>query len=810
MIKNCQTPFPFFIVPLLQISSTKSSWLASDNRICSRLCPSKSFHIRTSILFRAHQNPKRHPLNPIAKSPDTFGNDFGLPSEPADTISEKQDIQQPIAQSNYLISETSRYLSDSANDVVRWYPWGEKAFEVARTTQKPIFLSSGFFSCHICDVMSAHFADPEISNILNKEFICVKVDRTERPDVDSVYSFFVQIVSGRNGWPLTCFLTPTLIPFIGTTYLTQGQLKRAIKSIPVQWEKTPDELEANGKKVIDALRDMFVRKPAAAQKPVTMHTLSNTFDAAVSSFDVKHGGFGAVPKFPRPSVFEFLLSLHQSKQLDDRIRSESLSMVLDSLRHIADGGIHDHIGGGFHRYSLDDAWQVPNFEKTLSDQAQLAMSFLDAYLLTGEEQFRQIVFKTLDFVIREMRDSETGIFYSSMHSDSQPLFDITNTPSAGAFYTFSLFELRLILGEPAGTIFLKRFGVTTEGNISNSPVAKAEYDGLDGLNVLRISSPISEIANEMNISEEEVIIILQESIAKVLAQREQRPRPPVDDLAVISWTSLAISAFTRAGAALGRPDYIRVATKGAEVIREKMCVFRDPNTDSIYLARAYRKSRGKMEALAEDYAYAIQAFLDCFEVTGNSGYALFARQLQNTMDQEFWDDDGYGNCRKGDANILLRRIDNYDSAEPAASSVTVLNLLRMASLFGDTKLEERARLVTNSFGDILNSTPLSMPMLLVSALPLMTKQLKNVIIVGDNEEASHLLRVLWSRRMPRFVSLLRLPLQENAKELTKYLSPQRRWLAEHSKQNSCFVCTGDEFLEATEDPDLFLAQLNEL
>lgn len=270
----------------------------------------------------------------------------------------------------------------------------------------------------MCDVMSEHFRDPELAALLNAKFICIKVDREERPDVDSVYNSFVQAVTGRAGWPLTCFLTPNLVPFVGATYLPKDRLWEAAESIAERWQTNRDQVEADGVKVLSALRDLFVKNAKDPDVVVGKETLKKAFDTADSSFDVVNGGFGSAPKFPRPSMFEFLMGLHLMGGHDERLRNESLDMVLDTLREMAAGGIHDHIGGGFFRYALDDAWHVPHFEKILSDQAQLASSYLNAYLITREDAFMHVACKTLDFVLAEMADPVTGAFYSAIHADS--------------------------------------------------------------------------------------------------------------------------------------------------------------------------------------------------------------------------------------------------------------------------------------------------------------------------------------------------------------------------------------------------------
>lgn len=708
---------------------------------------------------------------------------------------------------NALINETSRYLVESAYDAVRWHPWGPRAFKLAHDSQKPILLSSGFHSCHMCDVMDRHYRDPALADLLNRKFICIKVDREERPDVDSVYNAFVQAVTGRSGWPLTCFLTPRLIPFVGTTYLPPDRLVEAVRSIADRWENSSHLVERDGLKVLTALRNLFVQNASIPSDKLSPNVLRRAFKAADTCFDVKHGGFGSAPKFPRPSVFEFLLSMHLASPRGDRVKTESLDMVLDSLREIAAGGIHDHIGGGFFRYALDAAWHVPHFEKILSDQAQLASSYLNAYLITREASFKDVACKTLDFINMEMRDRNTGVFYSAIHADSPSLYDVERSESEGAFYTFSSFELKLMLGEPASSIFHKRFGVEPGGNVCNEAAAKAEYGGLEGLNVLRISSTIEQIAREMQMSEKEVEEILSRSIRKVRRERNLRPHPRVDDLTITCWNALTISAFARAGAALQRKDYIEAAIRAANAIMEEMVTREDLETDCIYLARAYRGTRGKVEAFAEDYADAIQAYIDCYEVTGKKKYLLFARRLQNTLDVDFWEDGGYCNCKKGESNILIRRKEDYDGAEPSSSSVAALNLVRLASLLGDSTLLEKSKQIAKTFSQVLQASPLAMPTLLIAVQALMTGGSKKVVVVGNNEEAAKMLDEYWSRGLPRSVALVRVTEDGGQENLANYIGEGYKQLWTGSGDVSAFVCDGDVCLEPTHNVNRFSEEL---
>lgn len=712
---------------------------------------------------------------------------------------------------NALINETSRYLVESAYDAVNWYPWGKEAFQLAHDTQRPILLSSGFLSCHVCDVMNRHFCEPALANLLNKKFVCIKVDREERPDVDSVYNAFVQAVSGRSGWPLTCFLTPRLIPFVGTTYLPPDRLSEAVRSIADRWENSSHLVERDGLKVLSAFQNLFVEKVGDPPVKLTPDVLRRAFHAADHCFDVENGGFGSAPKFPRPAMLEFLLSMHLSAEKDDRMKSESLDMVIDTLREMAAGGIHDHIGGGFFRFALDAAWHVPHFEKILSDQAQLASSYLNAYLITRDDYFKSVACKTLDFITTEMRDPSTGVFYSAIHADSPLQYDVDKKNVEGAFYTFSSFEIKLILGEPASTIFHKRFGIESKGNVSDEAVAKAEYGGLEGLNVLRISKSVKEIAKDMRMSAKKVEHILEESIRTVRMERNTRPRPRIDDLTITCWSALAISAFARAGAAFHRQDYIDTAISAADAIMIKMVISQNFQTDCVILARAFRGARGKVEAFAEDYADAIQAFIDCYEVTGENRYLVFARRLQNTLDVHFWEDGGYYNCKKGTSDILVRRKEDYDGAEPSSSSVAALNLVRLASLLGDSSMWEKANMIARSFSRVLTASPLAMPVLLVAVQALLSGGSKKVVVIGTNQEAANLLDEYWSRGLPRSVALLRLADRPDVhSSLNRYIGSGRKQLWTGSGDVSAFVCSGDTCLEPTNSLQRFCEELDYL
>jgi uncharacterized protein len=483
-----------------------------------------------------------------------------------------------------------------------------------------------------------------------------------------------------------------------------------------------------------------------------------------------------------------------------------------TLLKMMQGGIYDHLGGGFFRYSMDAAWQVPHFEKLLSDQSQLALSYLFAYCIGRDVAFRQVVEETLDYCLRRMCISQTGAFASAVDADSVSQFSVgtSHDVKEGAFYTFSEWELKLMLGEPAATVFAMRYGVKPEGNLNDGD----RGSDFAGLNILRISNSIEFISDATGIPIAHAEFMLERGRKKLLDERNRRPKPPVDDLVIVCWNGMAISAFARAGRALGEPRYLYAAFRAMDHIMSEMIIRSDADLDAVFLARAYRSGhgRGTVEAFADDYCACIQACIDCFEASSPSTgakYLAFALQLQRALDHSFWDDSsgGYFSSRTDDASILLPQKENYDGAEASPSSVAALNCVRLASLTGDQNLWQRANDIANAFSSTLESSPLAMPLLLVSIQAFVAAGTKKVVILGDDAEAAPFLSEFWSRALPRSVALLRLPLAGPTPELGALLSPDRR-LIRALDGPTAYVCTGTECLEPTTSLTRFTEQLN--
>lgn len=762
---------------------------------------------------RKNQNHDQNP--PPSTLPNTAADSSAFPTT-------------PLTSTARLHGTSSPYLLSHASDPVQWHTWGEAAFAAAASRNVPILLSSGFLTCHWCSQMHVHFCDPAVARILNSSFVCVLLDREERPDVDDVYQAFVSAVSpdGRSGWPLTVFLTPHLRPFVGVTYLTRDRLASAASSIADRWQipATRQTIVADAQRVIDALADMYRAKLTAPDRPPTAgksgqggEALRAAYDAASTSFDGESGGFGAPPKFPRPSLFEFLAgtSLTYGGQ---GVGGEARDMLDFTLLKMSQGGIFDQVGGrGFFRYSLDSAWATPRFEKLLSDQAQLAMSYLFAWLVGGKGRgrgvFRDVVCSTLDYCLEDMM-LDGGIFASATDSDSVSAFDLAGdgARSEGAFYLWSDWELKLVLGEAAGNIFSMRYGIQPEGNLGPS----VQGENFAGMNIPRVTQSIADIARVTGRGESLVLRILDESNKKLAMVREDRPKPRVDELVIVAWNSMLISALARAGRALNQPKYLDAAFRAMDHILDRMVSRVDDDLDAIFLYRTYRAGHGpgKVEAFATDYCAAIQACIDCYEAATLERaprYLSSAVRLQNALDSSFLTEEGaYATAAEGDEAILLRQVEDYDGAEPSPSSLGALNGVRLASITGEERYWKRALGIAAAFAPVLARSPLAMPMLLVAVQAFVTTGKRKVVVIGSDEEAAVLLDDFWSRGLPRSVVLLRLPLDGPSSVLASSLSSERRGVRPIDRKATGYVCTGESCHGPTTDAGEFSRQLDYL
>src|SRR3984893_9045522 len=470
---------------------------------------------------------------------------------------------------NRLAQEKSPYLLQHAHNPVDWYPWGDEAFAKARKENKPIFLSIGYSTCHWCHVMAHEsFENEEVAAIMNREFVNIKVDREERPDVDRVYMTFVQATTGGGGWPMSVWLTPNLQPFVGGTYFPpedrygQPGFKKVLEKIASAWRENHEKIVEQGAKIVEALREAQSASSTVADK-IDIKVVEKAFEQFSSSFDAKEGGFGNAPRFPRPATLNFLtrLSARDPKSASGK---RALEMDLVTLRKMAVGGIHDHLGGGFHRYSVDRYWHVPHFEKMLYDQAQLAVAYLDAFQITQDRQFESVAHDILDYVARDMTSKEGG-FFSAEDADS--LLEHGKSEHAeGAFYVWTKKEIDTALGD-AADIFDFHYGVQPQGNAPEGSDPQGEFAGK---NILIERHTVAEAAEQFKKSADEIGQSLTQSRRKLLSIRAKRPRPHLDDKIIAAWNGLMISAYARGAQVLNEPRYLESAVRAAKFVRANL------------------------------------------------------------------------------------------------------------------------------------------------------------------------------------------------------------------------------------------------
>jgi uncharacterized protein YyaL (SSP411 family) len=630
---------------------------------------------------------------------------------------------------NRLIHEKSPYLLQHAHNPVDWRPWSAEAFEVARREDKPIFLSVGYSSCHWCHVMEREsFQNEEIAELLNRYFVPVKVDREERPDVDRLYMAFVQATTGSGGWPMSVFLTPEGKPFFGGTYFPPDNrhgrpgFRHLLEQIARTWHLDRERVRVVAATAVERLQRYAMRE--AGVLPGLQEAADSAFNIYRRLFDRVHGGFGDAPKFPRPAVLQFLL-----RYWDRTGRQEALDMALATLDAMARGGIRDHLGGGFHRYSVDEAWRVPHFEKMLYDQAQLAVCYLEAFQITNRPAYAAVARETLDYVLRDMRDPEGG-FYSAEDADSAPDPERPDQTEEGAFYLWTADEVRAALGRPVADWFCLRYGVEAAGAW-----------------VLWEAADLSEAATA-GVGEAEIAVALAEARRKMLAARERRPRPARDEKILAGWNGLMLSALARAFRVLGESRYLEAAEACARFLTARMY-------DGRTLWRRFWRGEAGIPAFLEDYAFVIQGLLDLYETGFEPRPLALAVELSRQQCELFEDPDGGAFFSAWeDPMIPIRLKDDYDGAEPSANSVAVWNCLRLAALTGEEQWRQKAERTLSAFGRQLATLPDSLPLMLAAAMYL-PGGLRQVVVRGalHSAEFRALVRVVHQGFYPDVVLL---------------------------------------------------------
>jgi uncharacterized protein len=661
---------------------------------------------------------------------------------------------------NRLARERSPYLLQHANNPVDWFPWGDEAFGKARAEDKPIFLSIGYSTCHWCHVMEHEsFEDEAIAAVLNEHYVAIKVDREDRPDVDRVYMTFVQGTTGSGGWPMSVWLTPDLKPFYGGTYFPPTSkwgrpgFIDILNEIARVWKAERSKVVESAESLTERLRSLESAAPLWTLP--TEDALATTVKQFKEGFDANNGGFGDAPKFPRPS--ELLLLLREFARTGD---TQARDMVLRTLRSMALGGMRDHIGGGFHRYSVDARWRVPHFEKMLYDQAQLVVAFIEGSLVSGDPFYAEVAEDTLLYVMREMTDRDGG-FYSADDADSVPPETPDGATKEGAFYLWRTDEIDALLGADAAAVKL-RYGMSPEGNAPEDP-----HQEFVGKNLLYVARSIDDISKQTGTSHDRLVEILNRARVKMFEARLARPRPHRDDKILTAWNGLMIGAFARLarllrgfgpeGATASEP-YLEAARRAAAFIRERMW-----NAEMRTVLRRYREGVGEIDGYAEDYAYLISGLLELFQADPAPMWLEWAIALQHQQDALFWDDDagGWFSTTGRDPSVLLRMKEDYDGAEPTASSVSVLNLLVLSHLVDEPAWRDRIDKTLRLFGTRLEKMGRGVPMMAAALATRLAGVQQIVIATADGADAA-LERAITLSYLPFAIQLRVTPASQRA------------------------------------------------
>jgi uncharacterized protein YyaL (SSP411 family) len=606
---------------------------------------------------------------------------------------------------NHLIHESSPYLLQHAHNPVDWYPWGEEAFAKARAENKPVLLSIGYSACHWCHVMAHEsFEDEQIAQLMNENFVNIKVDREERPDLDQIYMNAVQMMTHHGGWPMTVFLTPDGVPFYGGTYFPPQDrynmpgFPRVLVGVAEAYRDRRSDIAETSASLLQELQRLSAT--SGSSQPLDKELLDAAYVGIARSYDPVNGGFGNAPKFPPAMTLEFLLRTYLRTG-----KTEALQMVRHTTEQMARGGMYDQLGGGFHRYSTDARWLVPHFEKMLYDNALLSRLYLHYFQLTADSFAREVTEGILDYVLREMTSAEGG-FYSTQDADSEG--------HEGKFFVWDTSEIRAVLGDKDADLFSKYHDITDGGNF-------------EGKNIPNIPRALAEVAAQIGISEKDLTASLNQSKRKLFEAREQRVKPDRDEKALTAWNGLMLSSFAEAGIALGREDYLQVARNNARFILSNL------RSDG-FLLRTHKDGIGKYNAYLEDYAFFIDGLVTLYETTGELEWLTEAISLNQRMVDEFWDeqDGGFFFTGKTHENLIVRSKDYFDNATPSGNSVAASVLLRLAILTDNEGYKNLAVSVFQQVADSAQKYPSGFGYAL-SAIDFLLSKPKEVAIVGTEQ-----------------------------------------------------------------------------
>jgi uncharacterized protein len=678
---------------------------------------------------------------------------------------------------NRLINEKSPYLLQHADNPVDWYPWGDEAFEKARKEDKPILLSIGYSTCHWCHVMEHEsFEDPEVARLMNETFVSIKVDREERPDIDNIYMTVCQMISkGNCGWPLNIIMTPENKPFFAATYIPkEARFGRAGML----------DLMKSANQITSALQQGLGSSVQLKGEELDESSLEKAYDQLAGNFDSSNGGLGTAPKFPTPHNYLFLLRYWKRSGNEN-----ALAMVEKTLQSMRLGGIYDHVGFGFHRYSTDPNWFVPHFEKMLYDQAMLAMAYIEAYQATGKKDYEQTAREIFTYVLRDMTDPGGG-FYSAEDADSEG--------EEGKFYLWSEKEVKQILGKDDAEFFIKVFNIDEEGNFGEEATGRKTGD-----NILHLKKPVAEVALSLNISQEELNKKIQVAREKLFKVREKRVHPHKDDKVLTDWNGLMIAALAKGAQAFNEPEYSVAAGHAVDFILKNL---RDKNGD---LLHRYRDGDSGIRANVTDYAFLVWGLTELYEATFDVNYLKTALELNAELIKNFWDEDngGFYFTSNDVEELIVRQKEINDGAIPSGNSVAMLNLIRLGRITANSDLERKAARIGEVFSKVIKQYPSAFTQLLV-ALDFGIGPSYEVVIAGDSNAADtgFMLEALRKQFLPNKVVLFRAS-EKNASDISRFAEYAKNHISLNGKATA-YVCLNYKCQLPTTDVGKMLELLN--
>ncbi len=701
---------------------------------------------------------------------------------------EKKDAHK--AKNNRLIREKSPYLLQHAYNPVAWYPWGEEAFEKARSEDKPVFLSIGYSTCHWCHVMEKEsFENEAVAQLLNTSFVPVKVDREERPDIDNIYMSVCQALTGRGGWPLTILMTPDKRPFYAATYIPResrygipGMLD-IIPAVSNMWDNRREELISSADSIVSAVS---LSSGTEQDKDIIVDEgiLKRTYDGLRSNFDPVHPGFGRAPKFPAPHNLTFLLQYWKRTG-----NTDALEMVERTLYAMCSGGIYDHIGSGFHRYSTDRQWLVPHFEKMLYDQAMMVIALAETYMITGDPLYMTTAKATIAYLKRDMLSPEGG-FYSAEDADSEG--------EEGKFYLWKAQEIDTILGEDA-SLFKEVYNIRDEGNFIE------EHTGvLTGRNIPHMAENTKEIFSHHQDSEDDLIISLERSKKELFAERDKRIHPLRDDKILTDWNGMTIAALCIASQAFSEPEYAELAEGAADFLMGKMI---DTNGK---MKHRYREEEAAIDAFLEDHSFFIWGLIELYQTTFKTKYLDEALELNNYLLDHFNDSDNGGFFHTADdaEELLFRSKEIYDGAIPSGNSVCTMNLMKLAAITADPELQELAHRTIQAFSAKVSDTPAGYTHFM-SAVDIATRETADIVIVGkpDAPDTLDTISLINERYIPGKIIILRT--EEKDERITE-IAPYTKDMAMIDGKTTVHICRNQECDLPINDKKKLIEQIESL